>query len=90
MRPVPLEMEVWYMSPGVPVQHSALTPYLLRKTGQGVASPDQLARHVVLFKFIWQASWDRGARRRWVSLDLRDLLMLSHNLGYHLLCPLHR
>ena len=76
MRPVPLEMEVWY--------------FWERQEGQGVASPVQLARHVVLFKFTWQASWDRGARWRWVFLDLRDLLILSHNLGYHILCPLHR
>ena len=69
MRPVPLEVEVWYMSPGVPGQHSALTPNLLQKTGGlGVASPVQPARHVVLYKFTWQASWDRGARWRWVSL----------------------
>ena len=32
----------------------------------------------------WQVSWVRGARCRWVSLDLRDLSMLSHKLGYRI------
>jgi len=30
----------------------------------------------------WQVSWVRGARWRWVSLDLRDLSMLSRKLSY--------
>jgi len=89
MQPIPLEMEVWYLSRGVRYQGNALLwPQIFWERQED--SPVQLARHVVLFKFTWQASWDRGARWRWVSLDLRDLLMLSHNRGYHLLCPLHR
>ena len=51
---------------------------------QGVAIPVQPARLVVLYKLTWQASWERGARWRWVSLDL---LMLSLNLGYHPMYP---
>jgi len=30
----------------------------------------------------WQVSWVRGARWQWVSLDLRDLSILSRKLSY--------
>ena len=51
---------------------------------QCVAIPVQPARLVVLYKLTWQASWERGDRWRWVSLDL---LMLSLNLGYRPMYP---
>ena len=48
--------------------------------GQGVAN--WFIMSYWLQDWTWQVSWVQGARWRWVSLDLRDLSMLSRTLSY--------
>ena len=65
-----LEMDAWHLSPGIPGQHSALTPNFQLLGGHGLAIIVQPLCHVVWLCLVY----DMLAGSRWLgntgSLDL--------------------